>query len=89
MHNMPGILPREMVEEALLLEYPEVPEAGLLVAICPCTPEGKPAKSHRLRLKIVSPGYVDVWCPYGCKPSELAAAIYDIYRAMERERVTE
>ena len=86
-HNLPGVLPREVVEGALHLEYPEVPEAGLLVAVCPCTPEGKPHKAHRLRLKLISSTEVDVWCPYGCPPLMLASAIFDIYRAQVKEPV--
>lgn len=78
--QFPGALPRRVVEAALPLEYPEPYEAGLLVAICPgCPSDGRPFKSHRLRVKIISPDTVDVFCPNGCDQRLLLAAIQDAY----------
>lgn len=78
--QFPGALPRNVVEGALPLEYPDPYEAGLLVAVCPGAPtDGRPYKAHRLRVKLIGPNTVDVFCPHGCCPQMLAAAITQIY----------
>ena len=84
--SLPGVLPREVVEGALPLERPDPPEVGLLVSICPgCPPEGVPYRPHRLRVKIISPDYVDVFCPHGCEQKMLVATIVDLFKKTRRK----
>ena len=85
--QLPGVLPREVVEAALPLEYPEPYEAGLLVCVCPGIPHaGQPRVPHKLRLRLLDRDTVDVWCPHGCDPKMLHAAIIDLGTASKKVR---
>lgn len=84
--SLPGVYPRSVIEAALPLEYPEEYEAGLLVSLCPGIPtDGREYKPHRLRVKIIAPGLVDVCCPHGCDTKLLRAQIEDMARERQEQ----
>lgn len=83
MEQLPGFYPRHVIEAVLPLEYPDPWEAGLLLAYCPGLPEGEHYHAHKLRIKIVGPETVDVWCPAGCRPALLKAVIEDMFRSTQ------
>jgi hypothetical protein len=81
---MPGVYPRALVEAALPLF--EAPEVGLLASPCPgVTRDTERYRGHDLRIKLLSPELVDVWCPCGCDPAMLRAQIEDLAREEERQ----
>jgi hypothetical protein len=81
--RMPGVYRRELIEAALPLFEADPPEAGLRVSPCPGIPQGE-GNYHELRIKLLSPTVVDVWCPCGCDLHYLQAQLEDLAREDEK-----